>query len=728
MPIFTIIFYLLVILLMLFLGITVYFKKKSKQANAFAVGLFSSTLWILTVFLFFYSDNPSFVLWTGRASFAVALFTLLLLFRFIILFPKEIKKISNSFFLKILELTTIIFTLITLFTPLVIKDEVITGVMQRETVYGFLYPLWVFYFAILSLFSILIPISQYKKLEGGVEKKQILYVFLGICFAVIFSFVSFIALTGIGINDAEVYGAPIALLVLFSLTSHAILRHRLMDIAVATGKIATYFFTFLSVCFIAFFLIVVNNYLEIAENYLVILVAIISAMLFQPLFLFFEKLASRYLYYSFYSSQKVLNDLGKNLVKILDIDELSDLTTKTIMETMKLDRAVILLRDEKTKKFDVKRNFGFKEENGISLVKDSFLTEHLKKTQKPLVYEEFNAMMSDAKSEEEKKKIENLRKNMQKIEAALCNLLISKDEVIGMIVLGEKISKDPYTQQDVELLDNLCKQISISFQNAKLYSEVQDFSENLEKKVDEQVKELRVAYKKLQRLDKIKTEFMSIVSHQLRTPLSIIKGHLSMIEEGVYDNNKEKKKEILTNVYKANERLITLVNDVLNISRIQSGKVEIHKEETSIEKIIEETIEKMQKPAEDKGVKITFSKPKEDIPLLNIDTNKIENILINLIDNALKYTPQGEITISLQKEEKDIKIEIKDTGDGMTKEEIEKLFETFSRGEAGKKHWIQGSGLGLYIAKQFVEMHEGKIWATSEGEGKGSQFYITLPF
>jgi len=727
MSIFEIIFYISVILLSFSLSPFIFLKRKTKDAEYFSLAIFFAGIWVTLVFLFFYLSDQEIVLWLGRATFAMYLMILLSLCDFVAFFPSPIKTYNKSINL-VIKITTIIVAFITIFTPLVIKEEIITGAAQRDTIYGPLYWLWIAFFAFLFGVILFFTYKQYKKTEKGVEKKQIFYALIGTSFAILVGFFLVVIAGLLGFQSIERIGVPIGLVIFFSFTSYSVLKHRFMDINVATGRVATYLLTFLTIGFFGYMVSTLSSNFNISQNYQVIFSALLAGILFKPLFAVYERFSSRYLYYSFYSSQKVLEELSGKLTKILDIDELADLTTKTIMDTMKLDRAVILLRDEKTGKFDIKRNFGFKEENGISLVTDNFLTKHLKETNKPLVYEELSLMINSTDKETEKEEIKKLQNNMKRIEAALCNLLISKDEVIGMIVLGEKISKDPYTHQDVELLDSLCKQISISLQNAKLYSEVQDFSENLEKKVDEQVKELKVAYKKLQRLDKIKTEFMSIVSHQLRTPLSIIKGHLSMIEEGVYDNNEERRKEILTNVYKANERLITLVNDVLNISRIQSGKVEIHKEETSIEKIIEETIEKMQKPAEDKGVKITFSKPKEDIPLLNIDTNKIENILINLIDNALKYTPQGEITISLQKEEKDIKIEIKDTGDGMTKEEIEKLFETFSRGEAGKKHWIQGSGLGLYIAKQFVEMHEGKIWATSEGEGKGSQFYITLPF
>jgi signal transduction histidine kinase len=235
------------------------------------------------------------------------------------------------------------------------------------------------------------------------------------------------------------------------------------------------------------------------------------------------------------------------------------------------------------------------------------------------------------------------------------------------------------------------------------------------------------ANERLRKVDKIKTEFMSIVSHQLRTPLSIVKGHLSMIQEGLYDKEPEKKAKILNDVYEANERLIGLVNDVLNASRIQSGRVEISKEKADITKVIKDVVEKLMPSAKEKGLKMIFHEPEKQIPKINIDVSKVENILINFIDNAIKYTNDGSVEVYLHQEEDGVVISIKDTGDGMNQEELEKLFETFSRGGAGKKYWIQGAGLGLYIARRFVEMHGGKTWAESEGKGKGSSFYIKLP-
>jgi signal transduction histidine kinase len=722
-------FYLLVSFSSVSLSFFIIQKKKSKEANYFSFLMMTAGLWVFLVFLFFYFNNSTAVLWLGRSTFAISLVMLIFLFDFVRSFPKSINFLEKKLIYWSIKTFTIFVAGLTLFTPFIIKDEIITGVNERETILGSLFALWVFCFIVLFLFSVFALLFQYKKAEKGVSQKQILYIFIGAGVAIVFGFLNTVILPFLNFQGSEKYGVPMALLIFFGFSSYTILRYRLMDIRLAFTRGVIYFLSLFSIVFlgIILFFIIEKTFSFVHQKILISLIIIISVFIFQPIVNFFKKLCAKYFYYSFYNYQKVLTELGEKLTTILDIEKLSILIINTLVEVMKLDRAVILLKDKKEEKYYIQRNIGFNVNNGISLVKDNFLTEYLEKTKKPLVYEELSLLLKETEDKNIAKKIKELQKDMLRIEANICLPLTLDRKIVGIIVLGEKISGDPYFKQDIDLLTNLANQASIALYNAKLHSEVQDLSENLEKKVEEQVGELQTAYKKLQRIDKMKTEFISIVSHQLRTPLSVIKGHLSMVNEGVYDKEPEKKAKILNDVYEANERLIGLVNDVLNASRIQSGRVEISKEKADITKVIKDVVEKLMPSAKEKGLKMIFHEPEKQIPKINIDVSKVENILINFIDNAIKYTNDGSVEVYLHQEEDGVVISIKDTGDGMNQEELEKLFETFSRGGAGKKYWIQGAGLGLYIARQFTELHKGKVWAESEGKGKGSSFYIKLP-
>ncbi len=238
---------------------------------------------------------------------------------------------------------------------------------------------------------------------------------------------------------------------------------------------------------------------------------------------------------------------------------------------------------------------------------------------------------------------------------------------------------------------------------------------------------LELAYGELKKLDDAKSEFISIASHQLRTPLTAVKGYVSMILENSYGDIPKEMNQPLKNVYASNERLIGLVNDILNISKIEAGKMEMDLENTSLEELILDIMNELRIKADAKKLYLTFVKPTVAIPLLMVDKTKIRQVIMNLIDNSIKYTEKGGTTVKIQNPKSKIQIIISDTGMGLDKEDISKLFESFSRGRNGTIGRPEGTGLGLYIARRFIEMHKGRVWVESPGKGKGSTFFIELP-
>jgi signal transduction histidine kinase len=157
------------------------------------------------------------------------------------------------------------------------------------------------------------------------------------------------------------------------------------------------------------------------------------------------------------------------------------------------------------------------------------------------------------------------------------------------------------------------------------------------------------------------------------------------------------------------------------------GKLTAEKKPCQIEDLIQSCVEEMEIAAQKKGLKLFFTKPETKLPEMEIDSFKIGQGLSNLIDNAIRYTQRGEIEIKVKRIDKKIQISVRDTGEGLTKEEQETIFEGFTRGMAGTTFFIEGTGLGLHVAKRYIDLHNGKIWAESEGRGKGSTFYIELP-
>jgi len=247
--------------------------------------------------------------------------------------------------------------------------------------------------------------------------------------------------------------------------------------------------------------------------------------------------------------------------------------------------------------------------------------------------------------------------------------------------------------------------------------------ERLQKEIAVKNIELDAANRKLKELDRIKSDFVANVAHEFRTPLTIIKGNTDMVVKGRLGKVTAEQKDMLDGAIKIVNRLSRLVNDLLDISKIESGKLKLKKEKLNINKIIEDNLVVFDNIMKDK--KQTLQKELAgDMPDITADTDKITQVFINLLSNAVKYSPEGgSITIKSISLEKEIMVEVADTGEGVSPENIDKIFDKFTRVTAEKK---EGTGLGLPIAKDIVVLHKGRMWVKSE-LGKGSQFFFTLP-
>jgi len=250
--------------------------------------------------------------------------------------------------------------------------------------------------------------------------------------------------------------------------------------------------------------------------------------------------------------------------------------------------------------------------------------------------------------------------------------------------------------------------------------------EILTKKLQKTGEQLQKANKELQRLDEAKSEFLSIASHQLRTPTTVIKGYISMMQEGSFGKVPKILKENLDKVYIATERLLNLIESLLDISRIEAGRLEFDIQPTDLGAIAKATVEDFKPKAKAKKLKLEIFSP-ADLPKVKADTNKVKEVISNLIDNAVKYTKAGEISVGLHQEGTSVVLSVQDTGHGVEPDDLSRLFNKFVRGNGMVKVHTEGTGLGLYFARKVIENMGGRIWAESPGKDRGSKFSFSLP-
>jgi signal transduction histidine kinase len=246
--------------------------------------------------------------------------------------------------------------------------------------------------------------------------------------------------------------------------------------------------------------------------------------------------------------------------------------------------------------------------------------------------------------------------------------------------------------------------------------------------IERLAKDLEKANVRLKELDKLKSEFLSIASHQMRSPLTAIKGYGSLILEGSYGKIPEGAREAVDRIFKSTETMIKTVENFLNVSRIEQGRMQYDFKVADIRDLVSETVKELQPNADNQNIDISFDNDGKANYKGNIDSDKLKQVFVNLIDNAIKYTPKGgSIRVSIEKSMGSIMVRVLDTGVGMSPEDIAKIFKKFSRANDASRTNTKGTGLGLYVAKQMVEVHKGNIYAESKGKGNGSVFVVEIP-
>lgn len=569
----------------------------------------------------------------------------------------------------------------------------------------------------------------------GLEQRQMRYLLFGV--AGMFALLIFLIFLNILVfkDPSFVSYASVFTLPFVVSTAYSITRYRMMDIRFLVVRsvffsaiVGTFFLLYGVVIWLATTAAALQGVVlsPTAHALAAIVVTSIAIVGFQWYRRLLEQLTNRMFFKAQYDARQAIIDLGRQLTETIDIDRIQQLLTTTLRETVKVEKVIVFLRDAEKKVF--RPSGGTETLSSQMLLKDTQpLIRHLQHTKKPIVRDELPLILERQDPRHDAEEIKEMQTTLSWLDVALVLPLIAKGELTGLLFLGDKLAGDPFSTEDLELLTILTPQAATALENARLYQQAAEFGRTLQREVTLATGELRVANEQLSQLDKSKSEFLSIASHQLYTPLTALKGYLSMVQEGDYGPVSKKQRPVIDTLRQSSDRLIELIRNLLDVSRIESGRLELSLESLDLAAMARDLVKELVPNAERKKLALTFEDPAKALPHVVGDTQRLRQVLLNTVDNAIKYTDQGQVTVRVIQDKNTLVYSVQDTGKGIAANEIEKLFTKFTRVGGAHRYNTEGTGLGLFVARQIVREHHGHIWVESPGVGKGSTFFMRLP-
>lgn len=508
--------------------------------------------------------------------------------------------------------------------------------------------------------------------------------------------------------------SPLYAFIFSSIIAFAIVSHKLFDIRAAVTRSVTYMLLIgtMSITYSAVVFGLINTIFnkpsqQTLRETLSVLAITPLLLSFQNIKQFFDKITIRLFYRNSYDTQIVLDEIGDILVNDINLtiitknisDTLIDALKSSFVEFITLDNNLINLKNIKSYLEPVELqniiNYAFNHRNNL------------------IIFEGLSLSSS-------------MRKFYTTSGVAISLRLKTRQQTIGFILLGAKKSGNIYSEQDKKLLSTASGELAIALQNVLRFEEIQQFNATLQNKVNQQTAKLKNTNEKLKKLDEAKDDFISIASHQLRTPLTAISGYCSILQEG-YGGRKPNKKEseYLNRISASSKRMGNTISDLLNLSRLKTGKFVAEVEECNLTNIVKEEIKQVQELADNRKIQINFIEP-DNLSNVTLDKSKISQVIMNFIDNAIFYSNDGgKVDVSLESIKNNIIFKVTDTGIGIPTYQQAQLFSKFFRADNAKQTRPDGTGIGLYMAKKSIEVHGGKIIFESK-LGKGSTFGFSI--
>lgn len=669
-------------------------------------GLICLFLWLWIVTNYLADNNPNNALLWTRLAFTSSTLALAALVLFANVFP--VTTVRSKLFAPFIGAFSGFIAVLTLtpqFVPAVTFDDQVANVIT-----GPLYTLFIPYFFIMLVVAFWLLIRSERNTRGS-NRERIRFVFTGVLLMVAGSSLTNLLLPLVTGNNPWAQYGPYFSIIFIGFTAYAIVRHRLFNVRAVVARSVVYVLVIVALAGIyAASLFTLSLFIlpdargEVIQEWLYVGLAVVLAITFQPLKSLFEQITDRVFFRDHYDSQTVLNGFGRVLVAEVKLENLSHRALQYICDELKITHGHLYVLNG----------------GAIYHVAHYGSMPHRLPALPRLHSLRHRLAISDELEEGKERDL------LEQFDMRLSLHLRTKHEMAGYLLLGDKMSGDIYVSQDIDVIEIMGQELAVAISNAKAYDQIAHFNATLQQKVDDATAQLKEANLHLKDLDKAKDEFISIASHQLRTPLTSIKGYLSMILDGDAGRVTKQQEEFIGYAYGGAQRMVHLISDLLNVSRMSAGRFKLERSSVSLVDLVADEVQQLQNHAAAKKLALIFKRPTKKIPMVFIDENKTRQVVMNFIDNAIYYTKEGSVTVTVERDGDSVVLKVIDTGIGVPLEAQQSLFTKFYRADNAQQVRPDGTGLGLYLAKKVVEDQNGIIIFESS-EGKGSTFGFSLP-
>jgi signal transduction histidine kinase len=644
-------------------------------------------------------------------------------------------KYTNKLILHIINVSGGIIAILSL-TPFLVKDLTpVLGTSYPSVVFGNLAIIYIL-FVVLSVGFIIYLIIKLRKEIKGLEYLQISYITTGMILAGIIAIFTNIILPITTGNSSSAFWGPVAVSIISAITTYTITRHRLFGLKYLVSRL----FYFLVLNFLAFVLFIMTLTLfstwnlEITEP-LTYIIGILISFIFTLLYSFSKNFLDNKFHFQLGSSEENIEDIKEKFLKDisteLDINKLGILTLKTMDKIFDLKKSGVIIFNTDNASIIYKKLYEFEDHpiDNHDLLQVIYYWDEIGHST-ILTKDELSNTSTLNKQEK------RILRFMNKDNIEIILPLNRKVHLNGVVILGKKNNRNPFTVEDIKYLESLIINSSVAFSRSILYNQVQDLNSSLQQKVNEQTKELQQKIKELEEARRKEADMIDIMGHELRTPMSVVKLNTDLLHNFTHNVERRQKdyKKYVKRIKDAVETEIKLINTLLSSAKLEGDKIELNPEKVDLTEQIKMVLHAQEGRAKKKGIKL-ITKFNTEKSYIFADHARVVEVLSNLIDNAVKYTPKGSVTVTTEDDGIYTKISIIDTGLGMTEEDMKylgkKFFRTGNYTQSELSDDIDivrpgGTGLGLYVTFNLIRKMGGEIHVESE-VGKGSNFTFTLP-